>query len=726
MSSTLTPSGVMERRDFFRVLGGGLFIAITFDALAYGDALDDQPETGGSRGGRGRDEVRELAAWLHIDEKGHVTAYTGKVEIGQNIRTSLAQTIADELRVPMASITMVMADTDLTPFDAGTFGSLTTPRMAPQIARAAATAREMLINLAHERWKITTIPSVSWVLTADNGRVVHSDGRVLTYGELTKGQKLTGVVSDQAPLSKPAEWKSRGTAAKKVNGRAIVTGAHQFTPDVVRPKMLYGRLVRPDRLGMTTLVSVDDSAARALAGVTVIRDGDFLGVVATSERLASRAASLVRAQWQAPSNGSGGAPPAAATQSSDTIFEYLKTVPDARPMQSPFVTGDVAQVWSGAAGAAGAVKTLEATYEIPYIAHVPLEPRTAIAEWDETGKLTAWVGTQRPFGVRGELAQAFQLAEERVRVICPDMGSAYGGKHSGEHAVEAARLAKAAKRPVKLVWTRAEEFMWGYFRPGGVIAVKSATDASGRLVAWSFDTYNSGNSGIRSPYDTPNQRIAFHPSNSPLKQGSYRGLAATANHYAREMHIDEIARAMNIDAVEFRLRNLKDERMRAVLKAVAERAGWPNGWPRAGQNGRAWGIACGTEKGSMVATAAEVSKTADGFRVERLIVSFECGAIVNPDGLNNQVEGAVVQGLGGALFEAIEFGEGRITNGSMARYQVPRFNDMPSIDVILLNRPDLPSAGAGETPIVAVAPAIGSAVRAFGDVRHALPVRLKV
>ena len=725
MSSTLTPSGVMERRDFFRVLGGGLFIAITFDALAYGDALDDQPETGGARGGRGRDEVRELAAWLHIDEKGHVTAYTGKVEIGQNIRTSLAQTIADELRVPMASITMVMADTDLTPFDAGTFGSLTTPRMAPQIARAAATAREMLINLAHERWKITTIPSVSWVLTADNGRVVHSDGRVLTYGELTKGQKLTGAVSDQAPLSKPAEWKSRGTAAKKVNGRAIVTGAHQFTPDVVRPKMLYGRLVRPDRLGMTTLVSVDDSAARALAGVTVIRDGDFLGVVATSERLASRAASLVRAQWQAPSNGSGSAPPA-ATQSSDTIFEYLKTVPDARPMQSPFVTGDVAQVWSGAAGAAGAVKTLEATYEIPYIAHVPLEPRTAIAEWDETGKLTAWVGTQRPFGVRGELAQAFQLAEERVRVICPDMGSAYGGKHSGEHAVEAARLAKAAKRPVKLVWTRAEEFMWGYFRPAGVIAVKSATDASGRLVAWSFDNYNSGNSGIRSPYDTPNQRIAFHPSNSPLKQGSYRGLAATANHYAREMHIDEIARAMNIDAVEFRLRNLKDERMRAVLKAVAERGGWPNGWPRAGQNGRAWGIACGTEKGSMVATAAEVSKTADGFRVERLIVSFECGAIVNPDGLNNQVEGAVVQGLGGALFEAIEFGEGRITNGSMARYRVPRFNDMPSIDVILLNRPDLPSAGAGETPIVAVAPAIGSAVRAFGDVRHALPVRLKV
>ena len=667
-----------------------------------------------ARGGRGREETRELAAWLHIDEHGRVTAYTGKVEIGQNVRTSLAQTIADELRVPLASIAMVMADTDLTPYDAGTFGSQSTPRMAPQLARAAATAREMLIDLAAARWQMSSDGRAS--LTAKDGRVAHADGRVLTYGELTKGQKLTGVVNEKAAVSAPAEWKVRGTAAKKVNARAIVTGAHQFTPDVVRPNMLYGRLVRPDRVDATTLVSVDDSAARALAGVTIVRDGDFLGVVATSERLAARAASLVRAEWRAPAGATG----TASTPSSETIFEYLRTVPDARPAQAPFAAGDVEGAWAGAA------RTIEAAYEIPYIAHVPLEPRTAIAEWDDAGKLTVWAGTQRPFGVRGELAQAFQLPDDRVRVICPDMGSAYGGKHSGEHAVEAARLAKAAKRPVKLVWTRAEEFMWGYFRPAGVIAIKSATDANGRLVAWSFDNYNSGSSGIRTPYDTPNQRITFHPSNSPLKQGSYRGLAATANHYAREMHMDEIARELGVDAVEFRLRHLKDERMRAVLKAAAERAGWPKGWPRAERNGRAWGIACGTEKGSVVATAAEVSKTADGsFRVERLIVSFECGAIVNPDGLNNQVEGGVVQGLGGALFEAIEFAEGRILNGSLARYRVPRFVDMPSMDIILLNRPDLPSVGAGETPIVAVAPAIGSAVRAFGTVAHALPVRLK-
>ena len=269
-----------------------------------------------------------------------------------------------------------------------------------------------------------------------------------------------------------------------------------------------------------------------------------------------------------------------------------------------------------------------------------------------------------------------------------------------------------------LVWTREEEFTWAYFRPAGVIDIKAGVDASGRLIAWEFDNWNSGAAAIRTPYDVPNQRIAFHPSDSPLRQGSYRGLAATANHYAREMHMDEIARELRVDPFEFRLRHLKDERMRAVLTAAAQKAGWP----RPAQSGRAWGIACGTEKGSYVATAAELSRTPAGFNVERLIVSFECGAIVNPDGLRNQVEGSIVQGLGGALFEAIEFRDGVILNGTMTTYRVPRFKDVPPIEMVLLDRKDLPSAGAGETPIVCVAPAIGSAARAFGRVAHALPV----
>ncbi len=302
----------------------------------------------------------------------------------------------------------------------------------------------------------------------------------------------------------------------------------------------------------------------------------------------------MRAQWK----------PVTGEPSSETVFDYFKSA--AAPAgggrgASPQIVGDVA------AARASAARTFETTFRIPYIAHVPLEPRAAVAEWVD-GKLTVWTGTQRPFGVRAELASAFGVPEDRVRVIVPDTGSAYGGKHSGEHAIEAARLARAVQQPVKLVWTRAEEFSLAYFRPAGLIEVKSAVDAEGRLVVWEFHNWNSGASAIRSPYEVPNQHVEFHPCRSPLRQGSYRGLAATANHFARETHIDEIARTLGVDAVEYRRRHLKDERLRAVLDAAAERAGWP----RATNRDRALGIACGTEKGSYVATAAEVVEDRQG------------------------------------------------------------------------------------------------------------------
>ena len=682
----------LERREFMRVLaamGGGLLVVASIPRA-------EAQESG--RGVQNRSVPRDVAGWLHIDDKGQVTAYTGKTEIGQNIRTSLAQAVADELRVPLAAVTMVMADTDLVPFDAGTFGSMSTPRMAPQLSRAAATAREILIDRAATLWNVDR-----QTLSVRDGRIAGAGGRSITYGELTKGQQLAGEVSAETATTPASSWTARGTTLKKVNGRDFVTGGHAFTPDIVRPRMHYGRIMRPNGYA-GTLGAVDDSAARALPGITIVRDGEFLGVVGPTERAVARAASAMRAEWRLP----------AGEPSSETIYEHLKKTTQAEGSRnSRTLTGD-----PGAARASAA-KTFDASYRIPYIAHVPLEPRAAVAEWND-GKLTVWCGTQRPFGVRTELAEAFRLPEERVRVVVPDTGSAYGGKHSGEHAVEAARLARAAGTPVKLVWTRAEEFSFGYARPAGVIEIKASVDANGRLVAWEFDNWNSGASAIRTPYTVANQRIQFHASQSPLKQGSYRGLAATANHYAREMHMDAIARALSVDAVKFRLDHLSDDRMRAVLVEAAKKIGWP----AASRAGRSLGIACGTEKGSYVATAAELSKSADGFALERLVVVFECGAIVNPDGLNNQVSGAVVQGLGGALFEALTFRDGALTNGTMEQYRVPRFRDVPPIEVVLLDRRDLPSAGAGETPIVCVAPAIGSAARAFGNVETALPVRL--
>ena len=372
-------------------------------------------------------------------------------------------------------------------------------------------------------------------------------------------------------------------------------------------------------------------------------------------------------------------------------------------------------------GSGMADQRLEAAYTIAYIAHVPLEPRAAVAEWTD-GKLTVWTGTQRPFGVRDELTRALSLAADRVRVIVPDMGSGYGGKHTGEAAVEAARLARDAGKPVKLVWTREEEFTWGYFRPAGVIEINAGARRDGTLTAWESHNYNSGASALRCPYDVPNQRTVFHPCDSPLRQGSYRGLAATANHFARESHLDDLAHALHLDPLAFRLHNLRDARLRAVLEAAARRFGWGNTQPAAGHG---FGIAGGTEKGSFVAACAEVAvdRPSGRVRVLRVVTAFECGAILNPEHLKNQVEGAAVMGLGGALFEAIDFANGTIRNPRFSAYRVPRFADVPTLETVLVNRKDLASAGAGETPIVALAPAVGNAIfQATGRRLRSLPM----
>ena len=272
-----------------------------------------------------------------------------------------------------------------------------------------------------------------------------------------------------------------------------------------------------------------------------------------------RCITAIHAEWKAPPQ-----------PSSDDLYTYLKknaTSSGGRGGQSGNVHGSMED------GLAAADHKLSQSYNIAYIAHAPLEPRAAVAEWKD-GKLTVWTGTQRPFGVRGELAREFNLPEDQIRVITPDTGSGYGGKHTGDAAIEAATLAKAAGKPVKIVWTREEEFTWAYCRPAGVIDISSGVRNDGTLTAWEFHNYNSGGSAIRTPYEVLNQKIAFHNSESPLRQGSYRGLASTANNFARETHMDELARAIKMDPLEFRLKNLKDDRLRAVLQAAAKAFGW--------------------------------------------------------------------------------------------------------------------------------------------------------
>ena len=677
----------LERRGFLQILGTGLLVLLV-------------PKGGASQ--EPRDLPREVGAWLHVGEDGTITVFTGKVEFGQNIRTELTQVVGEELRAPLEKIRLVMGDTDLTPFDMGTFGSRTTPIMAAQLRQVAAAAREALLDLAAAEWK-----AERKALAIADGQVVHPpSSRKTGFGALTHGRKLVQMVADDLPTTPASRWTVAGRSLPKVNGRELVTGRHRFVSDLKREGMLHGKVLRPPAAG-ATLASAETSTAAALPGITVVRDGDFLGVTAPSALQAARARDPIRAEWKTTEQ------PKAAE-----LFEVLKKAP-ARADDTEGRLPPRHAVGSLPEALAAAHKTLAQTYTVAYIAHAPLEPRAAVAEWQD-GKLTVWTGTQRPFGVKTELARALHLAEDKVRVIVPDTGAGYGGKHSGECALEAARLAKAAGRPVKLVWTREEEFAWAYFRPAGVIEVRSGADENGRLTAWEFHNYNSGASAIRTLYDVPSQLIEFHPARSPLRQGSYRGLAATANHFAREVHMDEMAHALKLDPLEFRRRNLKDPRLRAVVDAAAERFGW--GRPRAAGTG--YGIAGGFEKGSYVATCAEVAVEPGGrVRLRRLVASFECGAILNPEHLKGQVEGAVIQGIGGALFEAVEFEEGRILSDRFSRYRVPRFSDVPPIEIVLLDRKDLPSAGAGETPIVGVAPAVGNAIfDAIGVRLRSLPL----
>ncbi len=669
----------LARRDFFKILGAGIAVfAIAKDAIA---AQETAP---GHRSFHNEELPKDISAWLHIGEDGAVTGFTGKAEIGQNMRTALAQTIADELRVPFESVRMVTADTALTPFDAGTFGSRTTPTITPQLRRVSAAARDILVHAAAKEWSVAP----EGLIAADANVTDPASGRSLKYSELARGKTLAQNLPAEDPITPAAQWTIAGKPIPKVDGRSFVTGHHQYTTDIWFPGMLYGKVLRPPSFG-ATLISFRQDETKAMPGVFVERDGDFVGAAAPTEREAQKALDAVKAEWKE-----------VPQISNKELFGYLK-------QNAAGKTDDRFRKQEGSVeeGLAGAAHRLDATYTVAYIAHAPLEPRAAVAQWAD-GKLTVWTGTQRPFANRDEL---FHLPESSVRVIVPDTGSAYGGKHTSDAAIEAARLARAAGRPVKVVWTREEEFTWAYFRPAGVVEIKSGIASDGTLSAWEFHNYHSGSSGIETPYVVANQRTEYHAVPLILRSGSYRGLAATANHFARETHMDALADAAKIDPLEFRMKNLSNARMRAALEAAAKSFGWPR---RKTQEGQGFGVACGDEKGSYVATCTEVAvdKTSRAVRVVRMVEAFECGAIVNPDGLRNQVVGAMIQGLGGALFEAIEFENGRIKNPHFASYRVPRFRDVPEIEAILLDRKDLPSAGAGETPIMAVAPAIGNAI----------------
>lgn len=677
-----------ERREYFELLGDGLVVVLAPGARA----VEARPAGYRPQGG---------GAWLHVGADGAVTAFTGKIDMGEDNRTALSLLVAEELRVTPGAVRLAMGDTDLCPTDPGTFGSRSLPDAGEDLATAAAAARELLIELAAERLGLP-----GGELEASAGEV-RGGGRAVAYGELVGGLRRLANAPPRVPRTPPARWRYAGRAAPRATGHALVTGAHRFPSDLERPGMLHGVVLRAPTYS-ARLESVNVARAAAMDGVTVVHEDELVAVAAADRATAARALAAIDADW----NDSW-------QPSEDELAGYLRAHPaEVLGWQgaSSHSEGDVE------AALAGADVRLQATYTTPYIAHACLETRVALAEWSDDGRLTVWTGTQQPFFVRYELAAALGVAEERVRVLVPDFGGGFGSKHTEAEAIAAARLARAAGAPVRIALSREEEFRFTFMRPASVIDVRSGATRAGTLAAWDFLDINAGAPGLAPPYRIANRRVAFQPARSPLPQGPYRTLAATANNFARESHIDELADALDLDPLELRLANIADERLAAVLRAAAERADWTGERARSGA-GTGVGIAAGIEKEGRVATCALVRVRDRELEIRRIVCAYDCGTIVNRAGVENQVEGALVMGLGGALFEAVHFQEGRIANASLHSYRVPRFTDVPPIELVLIDRPEIPSAGAGEAPIIALAPALANAVfHASGARIRSLPL----
>ncbi|MEN6335945.1 MAG: molybdopterin cofactor-binding domain-containing protein [Phycisphaerales bacterium] len=684
----------LNRRAFLQTFGAGLLITVT-DGLAWGQ-----------RGG-GRSEQTPVAARILLNEDGTITAFSGKVDEGQGARTELSQAAAEELRIPVQRVRLVMADTDFVPDDGITAGSRTTPYNVPPMRQAAATARELLTQLAAKQWQV----DVAALQVKDGAITNPATQQMLTYADLARSKDLVAEafaksVRSDVTLTPVNEWKVMGVSVPKPTFRELVTGVHRYPSDIVRPNMLYGRVLRPPSYG-ATLESVDLSAAKAMKDVVVVQDGQFVGFAAPSLHQATLAmeAAAKTAAWKTISHSA----------SSKTVHAYLK---EHAQTARPNMRGDVEKAFADAA------RTLSGTYTLAYIQHTPMEPRAGVAEWTD-GKLTVWAGCDGPYRAKGDLARTFGLSNDHVRAIIPDMGGGFGGKHSAEAAIEAARLAKAAGRPVCVRWTRAEEFTWAYFRPAAVIECKGGLDKDGSLIAWDFTNINAGGSAIDTPYGVANTRIASVGSDSPLAQGAYRCLAATGNNFARESFMDELAAEAGADPLAFRLAHLENQRIRTVLEEAAKRFNWSERRKKVSPE-LGVGLACGTEKNSVVAACVEVAidRRHGRITVNEVCEAFECGPIQNPANLTSQIQGCIMMGLGGALSEEIQFENGKILNASFSGYRVPRFRDVPKIDVVLVENKGIPSAGGGETPIIAVAPAVGSAIFAATGVRlRSMPMR---
>jgi CO/xanthine dehydrogenase Mo-binding subunit len=677
----------MERRDFVRLLGGGIVVLVSVPYTSLLDAV------GWPQQRRGYPE--DINAYLHIAEDGRITLFSGKIEMGQGIVTSLTQMAAEELGVDLATIHIVMGDTASCPWDMGTFGSLTTRMFGPAVRAAAAQARLILTDLAARR---LGVPRAD--LTVEQGLIYVAADRTrhVSFGELAKGQRITHTVDEKAVLRAVRDFRVMGRSPRRLDAQEKVTGAAKYAGDVRLPGMLYARLLRPPAHG-ATLKSADTAAAAALAGVTLVNQDGLVAVLSADPETAERGLALVKAEFAPPQPG----------VNTESIFDHLVQVaPAARTVDQG---GDLA------AGRGQCTHTAESTYYHGYVAHAPMEPHTALAHV-EGGKATVWSSTQAPFTQQTMIARAIGFQPEDVRVITPYVGGGFGGKVAGQQAVEAAQLAKLTGKPVQVAWTRAEEFFYDTFDPAAVIKVISGLDDSGRLVLWDYQVYAAGARGTDMFYDVPNKSVRVYGEwgeasgrMHPFGVGAWRAPGANANRFAAEQQIDIMARAAGMDPLAFRVKNTKDPRMLSVLEAVGKASGWKvQGAPA--KTGRGRGLACGIDAGSYVAHVADVTvdRATGHVQVERVFCAQEMGVVVNPVGATMQMEGCITMGLGYALSEELRFEDGKVLDANFGTYRLPRFSWVPRIETVLVPNDDLAPQGGGEPAIINMGAVLANAI----------------
>ncbi len=687
------------RRDFMKLVGGGIIVFFNVDppapAQGFGQGPPRQglgPPMGGMMGMGG---ASDFNAYLRIGEDGGITVFSGKIEQGQSNTTALAQMAAEELGVSLEAITMVMGDTDLCPYDMGTFGSMSIRVYGPALRAAAAEAKAILIEMAAEQLK-----TAKTLLSAQNGVIfVTSDKKnQVTFAQLAKGQKITRKL-DQKPQTKPAsQFTIIGKSPVRLDAKDKVTGKAKFTADLQFPDLLYAKLLRPPAHG-ATLKKVDTSAAEKIPGVTIINQDGIVAALSADPEISENALSAIKAEFDEPQGD----------VDNITIFDHLlKAAPRAQQSEKK---GDLSE------GEKSSVSILEQSYFNGYGAHAPIETHIACAKLDG-GKMTVWVSTQTPFTNQSEIARALGFTSQNVRVITPFVGGGFGGKNYAPQAVEAARLAKITGKPVQVSYSRAEEFFYDNYRPAAIVKIKSGVDSGGKICLWDYHVYYAGTRSAERFYDIPHHLINAYggPMGGgskvhPFNTGTWRAPGANINVFARESHIDIMAAKLKIDPLEFRLKNTSDPRMRSVLQTAAERFGYKSA---VGPSGRGIGIGCGIDAETYVAEIAEIQVTNGKVKVKRIVAAQDMGIAVNPDGAKMQIEGCVMMGLGYALTEELHYKGGKILTANFGDYEVPRFSWLPEIEAVLVKNDDLTAKGeakgGGEPAVVPVGAAIANAV----------------